>query len=214
MPESIKNLIQPGDKLIYNRFNSQVLLLHEIAVLLNKMLNCDDADSLKEISGQIRQHYLSSAEAYRNNTAHLAKTFITPIDREAVHDLYIRLHAACRSLYLTSRSLSWLLMMAKDKYLIAMGQNLCKATEVLYELVHDIGCEGRRHVMKHAAQMHAIRREMDLTYDQALKKLYEEEAVPGKFIIRHEMLNALRDATEVCQEIAHTGENIVLTSMG
>jgi uncharacterized protein Yka (UPF0111/DUF47 family) len=212
--ESLKKLIQPGDKLIYQRFNAQVQILKGAIVLLNRMLNCNNEEELKELAAEVRVLYLNSVDAYRINTAHLAKTFITPIDRESVHELYIRLHGACRGVYLTSRSLSWMLAEIKDKELVHMGQILLNGADELESLIYSVEAPGKYSLMKHALQMHGIRREMDMAYEQALKKLYEEEHNPAGFIIRHEIFSALRNATETCQEIAHTGENIYLTNVG
>ena len=212
--ESLKKLIQPGDKLIYQRFNAQVQILKGAIVLLNRMLNCNNEDELKELAAEIRSLYLNSVDACRINTAHLAKTFITPFDRESVHELYLRLHGACRSVYLTSRSLSWMLAELNDKDLVIMGQILLNGGNTLEHLIHSVATPQKDSLMKHALQMHGIRREMDMAYDQALKKLYKEENHPAGFIKRHEMFSALRDATETCQEIAHTGENIYLTNVG
>ncbi len=212
--QSILSLIQPSDKLIYDRFQGQVELLNKMVSLLNKMIGSQEVKELQELTIQIRTHYFESLDWYRKNTAHLAKTFITPIDRESVHELYIKLHSSCRGIYLTSRSFSWMPASIKDKHLVHMGQLLLKGADELNRLVHSIGTTEKQDVMKHAIQMHTLRREMDLAYEQALQKLYEGENNPANFIRRQEMLSALRDAAETCQEIAHTGENIVLTHIG
>jgi uncharacterized protein Yka (UPF0111/DUF47 family) len=95
-----------------------------------------------------------------------------------------------------------------------MGGLLGRGADVLTQLIEQIGKPERERVLQLAAEMHSIRREMDLTYEYALVKLFEEEKSPATFIRRQELFSALRDSLEVCQEIAHTGENIVLTHVG
>jgi uncharacterized protein Yka (UPF0111/DUF47 family) len=212
--DSLKSLIQPGDKLIYQRFTFHAEILKSMVKLVNSMLVCHDEKYLMELNTKVRTLYFESLNAYRTNTAHLAKTFITPIDREAVHELYIRLHSACRGVFFTSRSLTWVLFDSEDKQLIEMGGLLGRGADVLTQLIEQIGKPERVRVLQLAAEMHSIRREMDLTYEYALVKLFEEEKSPATFIRRQELFSALRDSLEVCQEIAHTGENIVLTHVG
>jgi uncharacterized protein Yka (UPF0111/DUF47 family) len=212
--ESIKNLLQPGDKLIYKKFNAQVDLLKAIINRLNESLIIENEAAHSELFSEVRAYYLLSAETYRNNTAHLAKTFITPIDRESVHELYIRLHSASRSAYLVSRSLGWSFPLSKNNDLIRMSELLVNASLETEELVKDIGTAERLKVMKFAGNLHRLRREADMTYEQALQKLYKEELMPGDFVRRLEMLTAIRDAVEYCQEVAHCGENIALTNIG
>ena len=68
--------------------------------------------------------------------------------------------------------------------------------------------------MKHAKELIAIKREMEIAYDQALKSLYESKASPSQFLRRLDAYNALREVGDYCCKAAHTAEGIVLTHVG
>lgn len=174
-------------------------------------------DEGTEMNGSSRQEikmlYAKSQNHYRETVKRLSRVFITPIDREAVHELSTNLHAISRSLYLVPRYIHRDNVM-NDTHIKHLSHLIEKCVFELKQMVEEIGTPRRRFVMKHAQQLHALRREMEITYDHALQGLYKNTVTPALFMQKIEAYNALLDVGEYCQNAAHTAEGIVLTHVG
>ena len=189
-------------------------MLNRQTGLLNTMLSAKDEDAKKALFDELKTLHAQQLENYRNTVQKLSKVFITPIDRESVHQISIDIHNAGRSIYTIARTLSWLDKHPADSHILLMGNLLLKSAEEMRSMVDDIGNAHRMLVMKHAQQLHRLRREMDAAYEHALQHLFERETAPDAFLRRFESYNAIRDAGEYCQQVAHAAENVVLTHVG
>lgn len=213
--ETLRRLIIPGDELFYLLFNRGAEVTVKMTSCLTTLLSATDMDS--QINGASRQEikslYSESQNHYRETIKRLSKVFITPIDREAVHELSTNLHAISRGLYLVPRYIPHDNVI-NDTHTRHLGQLIEKSSIELKHMVEEIGTPKRRFVMKHAQQLHALRREIELTYDHALQGLYKNVDDPALFMRKIEAYNSLREVGEYCQNAAHTAEGIVLTHVG
>ena len=213
--EALRRLISPGDELFYVLFNKGAEVAVNMTTCLSNLLNgsATDSETNDAYRREIRTLYAESQNHYREIVKRLSKVFITPIDREAVHELSTNLHAISRGLYLVPRYIPGDNLI-NDTHVKHLGHLIEKSVFELKQMVEEIGTPKRRFVMKHAQQLHAWRREMELTYDHALQGLYKEVDDPALFIRKIEAYNALREVGEYCQNAAHTAEGIVLTHVG
>jgi hypothetical protein len=213
--EILRRLVTPGDEVFYTLFNEGADIAVKISSRLSDLLMAYDEGT--EMNGSSRQEikmlYAKSQNHYRETVKRLSRVFITPIDREAVHELSTNLHAISRSLYLVPRYIHRDNVM-NDTHIKHLSHLIEKCVFELKQMVEEIGTPRRRFVMKHAQQLHALRREMEITYDHALQGLYKNTVTPALFMQKIEAYNALLDVGECCQNAAHTAEGIVLTHVG
>lgn len=216
IPLAIKQLISPGDEIFYAFFNTGSGLVVKMTDCLYKMLHEIDYSEEKKADyiREIKFLYSESQENYRQTVKRLSKVFITPIDRESVHQLTVDLHAVARSVFIVPRSIAWDTEQKPDFYSKLIGQLLKKTASELEQMVVDIGAPKRRFVLKHARELNAINREIETTYDHALQGLYKSNDSPAQFIRRLDAYNALREVGDYCCNAAHTAEGIVLTHVG
>ena len=214
--EAIKQLITPGDGVFYTLFNSGSVSVVKMTDCVFKMLHENEPGSDKRAVylQEMKTFYRESQENYRQTVKRLSKVFITPIDRESVHQLSVDLHAVARSIYVVPRSIAWDAENKPDSCSKHLGELLKKAASELEQMVEDIGTPKRTFVMKHARELNAIKREMETTYDHALQSLYQSNVSPAQFIRRLDVYNALREVGDYCCNTAHTAEGIVLTHVG
>lgn len=176
--------------------------------------NEPDPDKWTAYHKEMKEFYGESQENFRQTVKRLSKVFITPIDRESVHQLSIDIHSVSRSIYLVPRAISWDAVHKPDPYSKHFGQLLKKSAAELQQMIAEIGTPKRRFVMKHAMELNAIKREMEIAYDKALQCLYQSNDSPAHFIRRLDAYNALRDVGNFCCNAAHTAEGIVLSHVG
>ncbi len=216
VPEAVKQLISPRDGIFYTLFNTGAASVVKMTDGLCKILQENEPGSDKWMAflKEMKTFYGESQENYRQTVKRLSKVFITPIDREAVHQLSIDIYSVSRSIYLVPRTISWDAEHKPDSHSKHLVHLLKKSAGELEQMIAEIGTPKRRFVLKHAREVNAIRKEMEITYDRALKSLYQSNDSPANFIRRLDAYNALRDVGAYCCNTAYTAEGIVLTHVG
>lgn len=216
IPAAIKQLILPSDEVFYTLFNKGAALVVKMSDCLNEILNEIDFSEDKWSSAllEMKSLYEDSQQNYRHSVKRLSRVFITPIDRESVHQLAVDLHAVARTIYLVPRSLTRHKEHLPDEYAKYLGHLLIKSASELEKMVQDIGTTKRIFVMHHAKEIFAVKREMEITYDRALQNLYQENFSPAQFIRKLEAYNSIKEVGNLCRNTANTAEGIVLTHVG
>jgi uncharacterized protein Yka (UPF0111/DUF47 family) len=216
IPESIRQLIAPRDDVFYAFFNTGALALVNMTDCLDRILLETEPTQEKWLAyiQEMRMLYGDSRENYKHTVKRLSKVFITPIDRESVHQFSVDLHAIARSIYLVPRTISWEAGNNPDSYVKYLGHLLNKSALEFELMAQDIGTTQRRLVMKQARKLTAIKREMEIAYDHALQSLFKNKDEPAKFIRKLDAYNAFIDAGNCFINAAQTAEGIVLTHVG
>lgn len=202
--------------MFYAFFNTGSGLLMKMSDCLNKMLEESDfyGEKWSACTQDMKLYYAESQENYRHTVKRLSKVFITPLDRESIHQLSVDLHAVARIIYLVPRSMTRDKSDLPDIHIQKLSRCVSSLTAEMAKMVADIGTEKRLFVLQHSRNIYAIKREMDIAYDHALKKLYEDMDNPAQFIRKLEGYNALKEVSVFCRNAAHTAEGIVLTHVG
>lgn len=202
--------------MFYAFFNTGARLVVKMSECLNKMLHetaFSDEKSADYI-GEIKFLYSESQENYRQTVKRLSRVFITPIDRESIHQLSVDLHAVAHTIFLVPRSVSRHENQHQDIFLQQFGALVEKMAAELEQMIVDIGTTKRLYVMDHAKKIYSLKREMETLYDNALKNLYQNIEKPAQFIRILEGYTAIKEVCNFCRNTAHTAEGVVLTHVG
>jgi predicted phosphate transport protein (TIGR00153 family) len=176
------------------------------AVMLEQMLAPDQpvwdkADEIKEV--EHRCDHLTHQVIQR-----LHKTFVTPLDREDIHELArslddvmdaIDASAGVIRLYqidhvrADARELARLVRVSADQLVIALQ-----------------ALERRQGVAEPAVEINRLENEADRAHQIALRRLFEEERDPITIIKWKEILDFLEDATDRCEDVANVLEGVVV----
>jgi predicted phosphate transport protein (TIGR00153 family) len=181
-------------------------LLRHGARLLEQMIAtdpplADKAHEIKEVEHQC--DFLTHAIIQRLN-----KTFVTPIDREDIHELARTLDdvmdaidnaAALIPLYRIdtirggARELTRVILQQTDE--------LRAAVEAL---------ENKKGVLERAVEINRLENEADRIHKQALGQLFDEEKDPIVVMKWKEIYDVLEEATDACEDVANLLENVVV----
>lgn len=141
----------------------------------------------------------------------LAKTFVTPIDREDLHRLSSELDTV---LDLTNGAIRACSMLGVDKPTPAMRQ----LVKILLDCTHRIDIvmpKLRRHeyaeIVSCARELRQIEKEADTVYREAVSSLFKDPAVDAKQLIREKtVLEDLENAIDQCDSIADVLANLAV----
>ena len=161
----------------------------------------DKADEIKEIEHKC--DFLTHEIIQR-----LHRTFVTPLDREDIHELArslddvmdaIDASAGVIRLYqidhvrADARELARLVRVSADQLVIALQ-----------------ALERRQGVAEPAVEINRLENEADRAHQIALRRLFEEERDPITIIKWKEILDFLEDATDRCEDVANVLEGVVV----
>jgi len=141
----------------------------------------------------------------------LNRTFITPIDREDIHQLISRLDDVLDFIYSAAEAISLYKihpippsMKEMSRLLVQVNGEVCKATERLANL------KKPEMVLPICIEINRLENEVDNLHRRALADLFENEKDPITIIKNKEVLEDLETATDKCEDVANVIEGIVL----
>ncbi|MFO1519953.1 MAG: DUF47 family protein [bacterium] len=141
----------------------------------------------------------------------LNRTFVTPIDREDIHQLVSRLDDVLDFIYAASEAMSLykidpIPQSMKDlsTLLVKIIAEVCRAVERLSNLKRP------EMILAICIEINRLENEVDNTHRRALADLFEKEKDPITIIKTKEILEDLETATDKCEDVANVIEGIVL----
>jgi hypothetical protein len=196
----------PREEKFYADFLSMADELQKGARLLEEMLAgekpvWDKADEIKEVEHKC--DFLTHEIIQRLN-----RTFVTPIDREDIH-------ALARSLDDVMDAIDASAAVIRLYSLTSVrpgGRELAKVIYASTVVIHHAlsALEHSKGVAAHAVEINRLENEADRIHQQAVVRLFDEEANPIVVIKWKEALDFLEQATDRCEDVANVIESIVV----
>jgi predicted phosphate transport protein (TIGR00153 family) len=196
----------PREEKFYEDFKLMADQLRHGARLLEAMFAVDPplydkAHEIKEVEHQC--DFLTHEIIQRLN-----KTFVTPIDREDIHQLAKTLDDVMDAI---DSAAALIPVYRIDK--IRPGARelaavIIKQTDAIRVAVEAL--EARKGVLQHAIEINRLENEADRIHQQALGQLFEEERDPIAVIKWKEIYDILEEATDACEDVANLLENVVV----
>src|SRR5712691_8853652 len=161
----------------------------------------DKADEIKEVEHKC--DFLTHAVIQRLN-----RTFVTPIDREDIHELArslddvmdaIDASATLVRLYrldtvrFGARELAGVITASTDSVRLALG-----------------ALEQHKGLTTHAVEINRLENEADRIHQQAVSRLFDDERDPIVVMKWKETLDFLEDATDRCEDVANVLEGVMV----
>lgn len=138
----------------------------------------------------------------------LNQTFITPFDREDIHQLASKLddvldfiHAACSRILMYRIANPPAAAGDLAKIILMQSQELQKAVSLMQK---------NGNILVHCVEINRLENEADTVAQQAIAKLFETEKDPINLIKAKELLEFLERATDKAEDVADVLETVVL----
>ena len=199
------NLI-PREEKFYSDFQALADELKHGARLLEAMLAPEQpiwnkADEIKEVEHKC--DFLTHGIIQRLN-----RTFVTPLDREDIHELARSLDDVMDSIDATAavirlyrltmvrfgaRELAQIITASTDQVRLALG-----------------ALEQHKGLLVHAIEINRLENEADRTHQQAVSQLFDDEQDPLTVMKWKETLDFLENATDRCEDVANVLEGVMV----
>jgi uncharacterized protein len=179
----------------------------EAAKILDKMFRDPEAD-LVDLLGKIKDLEHKGDELTHRVIEELNKTFITPIDREDLHDLSKALDDVLDMINVTAdRLVLFRIKMPMNELQEMSGILLNQVKEIsaaIYSLQDD------EKVVNRCIEINRLENDADHLFQVAIGRLFEEEKDAIEVIKRKEIIDHIEIATDKAEDVANVLETIIV----
>ena len=196
----------PREEKFYDDFKQMADQLRAGARLLEQMFSVDPplldkAHEIKEVEHKC--DFLTHEIIQRLN-----KTFVTPIDREDIHELARTLDDVMDAI---DNAAALIPLYRIDKMRVGARE----FTRVIIQQTDEIraaveALEKHKGVLEHCVEINRLENEADRIHKNALGALFDEETNPIMVLKWKEIFDILEEATDACEDVANLLENVVV----
>jgi uncharacterized protein Yka (UPF0111/DUF47 family) len=196
----------PREESFYTDFQDLADELQRGARLLEEMLAPDQplwgkADEIKEVEHKC--DFLTHAVIQKLN-----RTFVTPLDREDIHELARSLDDVMDAID-ASATLVRLYHLGNVRF---GGRELASTITACTKEVRLalVALAQHKGVLTHAVEINRLENEADRTHQEAVRRLFDDEKDPLLVMKWKETLDFLEAATDRCEDVANVLEGVVV----
>ena len=208
------NLLQffiPQDKKFFPLFEKATANLLTISNVMVEMVGTSDINKRRELIREIEklEHV---GDAVTHEIFHeLSANFITPFDREDIHALVTSIDDVVDFIHGSAKRIELYGIVEMPSAFIILAELILQGSEQLQIAVtglKDIKNSGK--IKEACVKINSIENHADDIFDMTIARLFEEEK-DAIIIIKHkEILYALEEATDKCEDAANAIESIVI----
>jgi uncharacterized protein len=195
------------DEKFFKIFGQMTVHILEAAEILGAMLRNPGTD-LAPLAAKIKDLEHKGDELTHRVIDELNKTFITPIDREDIHDL----SAALDDVLDLIDSTATRIVLFRIAEPISSVPEMCA---VLLSQAMEIGAavsnlQDNDHVVERCIEINRLENDADRLFQSAIASLFDEVKDPIDVIKRKEIIETLEAATDKAEDVANVLESIVV----
>ncbi len=199
----------PRDEKFFDLFENAAEKIEEgIDALLNLL---DDYTDLAEKVKKIKQLEHEADQITHQTIDKLNRTFITPIDREDIHELITKMDDIMDFVEAASQRL-WLYRVQKPTPEIKeLTLTLQKAMNVVKQAIKDLrDLKNPQLILKSCIEVNTVENEGDLLLRKAMTSLFDNVPDPVNIIKLKEIYEIVEMAIDRCEDVANIIEGVVL----
>ena len=202
----------PKNDVFFDLFNEAASNMHRAAELMLEL--CKSKDRREELVGALREVEHKGDRCTRKIMKMLATSFITPLDREDIHSLTSSLDNVVD--YLDDAANSFLLLRVGEpiEEYKRQAELTVEAAKILEQAVsHMRSARSKSEIQVLLPKVYDIESEADGIYNRALARLFSDESIDTKELMKWKLLcDLLEDGLDECQAVANVIEMILLKS--
>jgi uncharacterized protein len=195
------------DEKFFKIFGQMTVYILEAAEILGEMVRNPTAD-LVTLAASIKDLEHKGDELTHRVIDELNKTFITPIDREDIHDLCAALDDVLDLIDSTATRIVLFQITEPIRSVPEMCGVLISQVKTIGEAVSNL--QDNDHVVERCIEINRLENDADRLFQSAIAALFEEVKDPIDVIKRKEIIETLEAATDKAEDVANVLESIIV----
>lgn len=171
----------------------------------------EDSMSAELVSKQMSElEHLGDATVHELEDA-LARTFVTPIDREDLHKISNELDNIIDLMNLAARSCTLFGLERPTPPMVALIDTLVEGTRILATAMPMLRKRSYGHLVEEARKIRKLEKEGDTVFRRELTRLFHDESIDARQLMKEkEILEDLEAAVDECDHVAGTLTNLAV----
>lgn len=208
---SIFQYFVPKDKKFFPLFEQAGANLIVMAKLLQETVYSTDLVKRAALNKQ-----LEDLEHKGDNITHqihleLGRNFITPFDREDIHSLASSLDDVADFIQGASNRMELYKIQTPSQAMQEITDLIVEATEHVATALNELrDLKNIRKITDSCVRINSVENKADYIFDKAVGELFEFEKDAITLIKNKEVLSAMEDATDKCEDVANVLESILV----
>ena len=198
--------ILPRDEKYFERFTELAVRIHEAAKILEGYFQNESPAAT--VADQIKRLEHECDEISHDILRGIDRTFITPIDREDIHRLAVRLDDVIDLIDGTVRRVVLFQIGKPTPISTTLSELIVKTTAELVEAVSHL--RQQKGVMAHCIQIKRLENEGDVVYHDAIASLFRDNLPAIEVIKWKDVYDNMERSIDSCVAVAHVLESVVL----
>jgi uncharacterized protein len=195
------------DEKFFKIFGQMTIYILEAAEILENMLRNPEGDMVS-LAAKIKDLEHKGDELTHRVIVELNKTFITPIDREDIHDLCAALDDVLDLIDSTATRIVLFQITKPIRSVPEMCGVLLSQVKTIGAAVSNL--QDNDHVVERCIEINSLENDADRLFQSAIAALFEEVKDPIEVIKRKEIIETLEAATDKAEDVANVLESIIV----
>ena len=196
----------PRDERYFERFTDMARRIHESARILDIFFRGESP--VATVADQIKRLEHECDEISHEILRGIDRTFITPIDREDIHQLAVRLDDVIDLIDGTVRRMALFKITEPTPASRALSATIVEITGEMVKAVSAL--KGQKGVIEHCIRMKQLENQGDVAFHAAIASLFDREMPAVELIKWKDIYENMEGCIDQCEAVAHVLESVVL----
>lgn len=196
----------PRDQQFYELFSQIAERLGGSSKLLHEMFK--NPRDISRLVGEIKELEHQADNLTHEVIERLDRTFVTPFDREDIHQLASELDEVIDLVDGAARRADIYRITEVPKGAVILTEVLCRASVCVQEAVK--GMKSQKIVNKLTEELKQLEEEGDAAYHDAMGILFDNSTDPIQVIKWKELYDKIEDAVDQCEDVGNVLQSISL----
>jgi len=207
MPGLLSRVL-PREQSFFDRFTALAENLYEGAKALTELL--ENYTDVAAKVGRIKDIEHRGDTMTHEVMTRLNQTFITPFDREDIHELSSKIDDVLDLIDAVASRLVIYRIERVRPGVAELSRLLLESTERVVSAVRVL--EQHNHILQHCTEITRLEKAADTLSRRLIAQIFEEETNPIEIIKWKELVEGIEAATDKCEDVANVLEAVTLKS--
>jgi predicted phosphate transport protein (TIGR00153 family) len=208
---SFFKMFLPKDRIFYSLFESVADTVHNMGIALQEMVYEADEDKRASILAQIENMEHKNDDMTHNIFTELGRNFITPFDREDIHQLASALDDVADYIYASAKKINFYKINPNDTGIHKLTELILQGSIEIKKAVHGLrDMKNLREMTEALVKINSIENQADDVFDMSIEMLFNNENDFKEVIKKREIYQVLEIATDKCEDAANVIESIII----
>jgi len=204
-------LLAPKNKIFYELFEKSADNVHQMGLLLMKVITEPDFDKRQAIISQMEDVEHANDELTHLLFTELGRNFITPFDREEIHYLDSALDDIADFVFASAKKINFYRVNPNDTGIYKLTELIIQSTGEVRKAVGELrNMKNMRLITECLVRINSLENESDDIFDLSIERLFATEPDAKEVIKKREIYQVMETATDKCEDVANVIETIIV----